>query len=239
MGRTDRTLSPVALLAAMALVAQCEWALAVAVGWPMWIAWAAPVALDAYVISAVRTRRDMGPAVLVSAVSVLASHSVYAAPAAWSSGVAGEGHLIWPLAAACSVVPLLVAWRVHHIDQSRRSSSSPVKRSVPVSQPSRPVSPATSPATVPAPLSVGSVPAGGALTSSASGAGGGGLRAVPSQSDGLPRARAIALAREMQAQLGRDVKAGDLVRATKDSPDPISLSTAKRAVADMKEEVAA
>jgi hypothetical protein len=64
------------------------------------------------------------------------------------------------------------------------------------SKPSRPVSPATSPATVQAPLSVGSAPAGGALTSSASGAGGGGLRAVPSQSDGGARdaAKAAALA---------------------------------------------
>ncbi len=62
--------------------------------------------------------------------------------------------------------------------------------------PSPDVSPATSPATVPAPQSVGSVPAGGALTSSASGAGGGGLRAVPSQSDGGARdaAKAAALA---------------------------------------------
>lgn len=103
------------LLAALALVAQSEWALALAVGWPAWIAWAAPVALDAYILAAISAHRDLGPSVVVSAASVFGSHAVYAAPGAWDGGAAGTGHLIWPMAAACSVVPLLVTWRVHHL----------------------------------------------------------------------------------------------------------------------------
>jgi hypothetical protein len=105
------------LVAALALVAQSEWALAIAVGWPAWIAWAAPLALDAYVLAAISANRDLGPSVIVSAASVLGSHAVYAAPGAWEGGVvhAGGNHLVWQLAAACSVVPLLVTWRVHHL----------------------------------------------------------------------------------------------------------------------------
>lgn len=104
------------LIAALALVAQSEWALAIAVGWPAWIAWAAPLALDAYVLAAISANRDLGPSVIVSAASVLGSHAVYAAPGAWDGGVVNQGnHLVWQLAAACSVVPLLVTWRVHHL----------------------------------------------------------------------------------------------------------------------------
>jgi hypothetical protein len=69
------------------LVAQSEWALAIAVGWPAWIAWAAPLALDAYVLAAISANRDLGPSVIVSAASVLGSHAVYAAPGAWEGGV--------------------------------------------------------------------------------------------------------------------------------------------------------
>jgi hypothetical protein len=103
-----------ALVAALGLVAQSEWMLALAVGWPVYVAWLAPVALDAYVIHAVRIRQDLGPAVIISAVSVFASHAVYAAPSAWDGD-----HLRWYFAALCSVVPLLVAWRVHHLHQDR------------------------------------------------------------------------------------------------------------------------
>jgi hypothetical protein len=108
-----------ALVAALGLVAQSEWMLALAVGWPVYVAWLAPVALDAYVIHAVRIRRDLGPSVIISAVSVFASHAVYAARGAWDGD-----HLRWYFAALCSVVPLLVAWRVHHLHQP---SSVPVE----------------------------------------------------------------------------------------------------------------
>src|SRR4051812_47067939 len=93
------------LIAALALVAQSEWMLALAVGWPAYIAWAAPLALDAYVLAAIRSGADLGASVVVSAASVLGSHAVYATGAAWAGGTPGAGHLVWQLAAACSVVP--------------------------------------------------------------------------------------------------------------------------------------
>lgn len=102
------TWAHVSLLAALALVAQSEWQLARMVGWPAWIAWAAPIALDAYVLAAVRARRDLGPSVLVSAASVVASHALahqYPDPA----------DVPWWLVGTASAVPLLVTWRVHHL----------------------------------------------------------------------------------------------------------------------------
>lgn len=105
----------VSLMAALALAAQSEWQLAVAVGWPPAVAWAAPVALDMYVLAAMAAGRDVGGAVVIVAASVMGSHAVYATPTAWSSGTVGVGHLHWWLAAVCSVVPLLVFWRVHHL----------------------------------------------------------------------------------------------------------------------------
>lgn len=98
----------VSLWAALALVAQSEWQLALLVGWPAWIAWAAPLALDAYVLAAVRARRDLGASVLVSAGSVFGSHALHA----WA---AAGGHVAWWLTGAASAVPLLVSWRVHHL----------------------------------------------------------------------------------------------------------------------------
>jgi hypothetical protein len=122
-----RLLDPklLALVAALGLVAQSEWMLALAVGWPPYVAWLAPLALDAYVIHAVRIRQDLGPSVIISAVSVFASHAVYAARGAWDGD-----HLRWYFAALCSVVPLLVAWRVHHLHQPA---------SVPVEAPTAPL----------------------------------------------------------------------------------------------------
>jgi hypothetical protein len=139
-----------ALVAALGLVAQSEWMLALAVGWPVYVAWLAPVALDAYVIHAVRIRQDLGPAVIISAVSVFASHAVYAAPSAWDGD-----HLRWYFAALCSVVPLLVAWRVHHLHQDDTGgsasrvadglASTPSYHSVPAEAPTAPPEPIQAP----------------------------------------------------------------------------------------------
>jgi hypothetical protein len=104
------------LFAALALVAQSEWALALAVGWPWWIAWGAPLALDSYVVASIRSGQDLGPSVMVSAVSVLASHGLYADQRVWvGGGPESGGRLVWQLAAVCSAVPLLVTWRIHKL----------------------------------------------------------------------------------------------------------------------------
>jgi hypothetical protein len=138
------------LVAALALVAQSEWMLALAVGWPPYIAWAAPLALDAYVLAAIRSGADLGASVVVSAASVLGSHAVYATGAAWAGGTPGTGHLVWQLAAACSVVPLLVTWRVHHL-----RLPAPVVEAEPVPA----VEPAPAPIPAPVPVAAPVAPA--------------------------------------------------------------------------------
>lgn len=128
-----------------------------------------------------------------------------------------------------SVVPALAAIIAAGFVEIRKAApAESVPESVKPPQPSRPVSPATSPATVPAPQSVGSVPAGGALTSSASGAGGGGLRAVPSQSDGGARDAAKAAALAYRDEHGVWPAQSWLER------EGHKLSTAKRALKELK-----
>lgn len=102
----------VSLAAALALVAQSEWQLAVLVGWPVWIAWAAPLALDAYVLAAVTARRDLGWSVTVSTASVFASHGLH-------HQYPDAALLPWWVVAFASAVPLLVTWRVHHLPQEQ------------------------------------------------------------------------------------------------------------------------
>jgi len=115
----------VALLAALLLVMESEYRLAIAVGWPPWVAWGAPLALDSYVVWSVLAHKDLGWSVAISAVSVFASHYVYAAPGAWHGVPPADAStgLVPPLAALCSVVPLLVAWRIHNIGQKVRRPS--------------------------------------------------------------------------------------------------------------------
>jgi hypothetical protein len=153
-----RAVRGVSLAAAMALIWQSEWQLALAVGWPEYIAWLAPVALDAYLLAAVLYGRDVGAAVMVSAISVAVSHSVYATSDVWASGSVGVGHLKWWAAAVFSAVPLLVAWRVHHLGASpaglaptsRRNSKPSPPKATPKREPA-PVVPPAAPQ-VPKPL---------------------------------------------------------------------------------------
>lgn len=124
-----RLVRALSMLAALALVAQSEWMLARAVGWPPYVAWLAPVALDAYVLASVLRGKDLRVSVAVSTVSVFASHALYAAPGAWVGGAVptdaiGE-RLTWPLAAICSVVPLLVMARIHSPGMSAQRAPEP------------------------------------------------------------------------------------------------------------------
>ena len=141
--RWPRILRAVSLAAVMALAAQSEWVLALAVGWPAWLAWCAPVALDCYVLAADWSGRSLVPPVLVSGVSVVTSHAVHATPAAWASGTVGDGHLRWQLAAVCSVVPLLVLLLSHTLLE--HPAPTPAAQPVPT-----PV-----PAPLPAPVAAG------------------------------------------------------------------------------------
>lgn len=154
MRRVEAVLHAVSLAAAMMLVAQSEWMLAIAVGWPAWVAWGAPVALDSYVLAAVVGRRDVGPAILVSAASVLISHGIYATAGVWSSGVVGQGRLVWWAAATMSIVPLLVAWRVHSLGS--RPTGRTADRRVVTAGPARSADSESSPIARPTQVAIGS-----------------------------------------------------------------------------------
>jgi hypothetical protein len=134
-------LAIVSVVTAQSLISQSEWQLAVAVGWPVAVAWCAPVALGGYVLAAMLAQKGLRGAVATSAVSVVMSHGVYAADPVWASGTAGVGRLWWPLAAGCSVVPLLVMYRVHGLIERARRRTGPGRTGVPrpVSSPVPPV----------------------------------------------------------------------------------------------------
>ena len=105
--RLARFLPWLSLAAALALTAQAEWTLALAVGWHRWVAWCAPLALDAYVVAAFRAGKDRAYALSLMAAAVFAAHAV---PVAFPAG------LPWWIAGVCSVIPPVVAWRVHEIE---------------------------------------------------------------------------------------------------------------------------
>lgn len=91
--------------AAFALVATAtaEYDLARAIGMNEWVAAAVPGALDAYVVRALRTHREVLTAVLAMVAVNAASHLV----------TAGVLKVEWPLITAVSAIAPLVLWRVH------------------------------------------------------------------------------------------------------------------------------
>lgn len=153
------TWAHVSLAAALALVAQSEWQLARMVGWPAWIAWAAPVALDAYVMAAVTARRDLGPSVIVSAASVFGSHALHS----WAST---PGNVVpWWLTGAASAVPLLVTWRVHHLTNHHQEPPCPPSTTNTVASSATAATPITGPSARTAPPAP-TAPASGATPTS-------------------------------------------------------------------------
>lgn len=106
MTRSSRWLTALSVMAALVLTAQAEWTLAQAVGWTIHVAWAWPLSLDAYVLAALRAGRDRGWALGLMSVSVCGSHAL---PVLWTTAVP------WWVAGGLSVVPPLVAWRVHEL----------------------------------------------------------------------------------------------------------------------------
>jgi hypothetical protein len=111
-----RGLRTCSLVAVLAWTAHAHWALATLLGAPVWLAWGLPVAIDAYVLAALRTWerspgrrvRDLGWALGLDCAAVAASHAAgqVVMPTGWrASAAAGLG-----------VVLVLVLWRVHALD---------------------------------------------------------------------------------------------------------------------------
>ncbi|MEV6212125.1 hypothetical protein [Kitasatospora sp. NPDC051914] len=96
-------LSWLSMLAAVAVSAHGEWTLGIVCGFHPVVAAGLPLALDTYVLRALRAGREVLPAVLGMMATNAASHLV-------AADVVEAG---WPLIAAVSSIAPLVLWRVH------------------------------------------------------------------------------------------------------------------------------
>ena len=108
-----RFLPAVTLAAVVTVTSTSEWTLARTVlDLPPAVAWAVPVAIDSYVIAALRTRRDVLPAVLVMAGALAAAMGAHLAAAEQPGGEL-PAQVTAPAAAVILSVLVVVAWRVH------------------------------------------------------------------------------------------------------------------------------
>lgn len=134
----------VAMYAAIALTASGEFELATLVGFPNWIAWAFPTAIDVYVIQAIRRRRDVAAAISLGIVA----NALYHLAAAGLFGVSkhsAHGHETydakwWLIVGVAAVAPLIV-WRVHRITETHAAPEE-ASGSIPVGDSRRPPLPA-------------------------------------------------------------------------------------------------
>jgi hypothetical protein len=101
----------VALAAAALLTAIGEFMLASLVGYPLYVAWLFPIALDiyAYCAFAAKARRDVAAALVLMIVCQALAHlvAVSVIPAHWS------------LVILVSAVPPIICWRIHHLAAHR------------------------------------------------------------------------------------------------------------------------
>lgn len=100
--------------------ANAEYTIALATGMHPLVAGAVPGALDLYVIQALRSDRDVFPAVLTAVAVNVASHLV----------AGGVLNVSWPIIAAVGAIAPLLLWRVHYLwktgtDQVRVPESAP------------------------------------------------------------------------------------------------------------------
>ncbi|MGW6743762.1 DUF2637 domain-containing protein [Streptomyces sp. NPDC055025] len=95
------------LAAVLIVLASAEYQLARACGFGEYVAAAVPVALDLYVVKALRVKRDVTAAVLALVAVNAASHLV-------TAGVLPVG---WPLIVAVSSIAPLVLWRIHRLGE--------------------------------------------------------------------------------------------------------------------------
>ncbi|MFB7675266.1 hypothetical protein ACFC26_28030 [Kitasatospora purpeofusca] len=112
---TDRWGPKVALAAAVTLTASGEFALAKLAGWPSWVAWALPLAIDVYVVQAFRRHKDVPGAIVL----MILANAVYHLAAAGLVGVVksgpDKGHALWWLIVGVAAIAPWVMWRLHKI----------------------------------------------------------------------------------------------------------------------------
>ena len=111
-GRLIRYLPALTLTAVLTITATAEFELARTVlALPPHIAWALPVAVDSYVLAAMRSGRDIPAALIVMAGALGASMGSHLA--AVEHGGKLPPHVVAPAATGIMTVLVVVAWRVH------------------------------------------------------------------------------------------------------------------------------
>ncbi|MFE2727069.1 hypothetical protein [Kitasatospora sp. NPDC059327] len=112
---TDKWGPKVALAAAVTLTASGEFALAKLAGWPSWVAWALPLAIDVYVVQAFRRHKDVPGAIIL----MILANAAYHLAAAGLFGVVksgpDKGHALWWLIVGVAAIAPWVMWRLHKI----------------------------------------------------------------------------------------------------------------------------
>lgn len=136
----------VALYAAIALTASGEFQLAALVGFPSWIAWALPTAIDVYVVQAMRRHRDVAGALVL----MVATNAIYHLAASGLFGVTGSGQPLWWLIVLVAAIAPVIVWRVHRITEPRIPLAATSDRQEPAS---------TAPATLPSTDNTAPLPA--------------------------------------------------------------------------------
>jgi hypothetical protein len=114
MTRALRLLPALTLAAVLTITASAEYELARTVlALPPGIAWALPVAIDSYVLTAFRSGRDVRPARAVMAGALTAAMGAHLVTAGRPSGHALPVVVTAPAATGIMIVLVVVAWRVH------------------------------------------------------------------------------------------------------------------------------
>jgi len=182
------SLRHLSMVAGLSLTAHAHWYLAVEVlHFPVLLGWTLPLAVDAYLLAALRAwtespdrrHRDLVWALILDGVAVAGSHaaSQVDVPAPWRAG----------LAAAVGVIVVLAMWRAHALDVVARRTAPRRQRHEPPVAVTAAVAPVASPQVAPT-IDVGA-PRDAVLRSGPAAAG----RGAPSPSGGDRQARAVEL----------------------------------------------
>lgn len=113
-----RWLRWIAFGAAAALTASGEYELARLAGWPVWIAWLLPIALDVYSYASFATRRRADT--LAALALMIATNAVYHLAA---TGIMPAG---WQLVVMVAALPPVICWRVHRLGEAGHVPEAPV-----------------------------------------------------------------------------------------------------------------
>lgn len=114
----DRNGPKIAMYAAVILCASGEYALAVLAGFPMYVAVFLPVAMDVYVIQAMRRHRDVAAALTLA----VAANALDRLAEARLFGVTPDGAATWWLIIAVVAIAPFIVWRVHRITETRNTT---------------------------------------------------------------------------------------------------------------------